>query len=629
MKNISILIVAGFLALCGLLIVDSGLFENSPTCSNNGCILLQQTTEENSSIEPNTPEPPAAPSPSSMTADFSAEGGPEQTIILGAQDPCTEDPEIGFKYQLELSSKGAAIRRAIFSNGNDNGFDDRDPDNPIPLEVLSPIGTDTMSMANREFVLLNQLRQMNLNQLSWETIPVQKNDDGSRTARFKAYIKDPTNETIIEVTKSYTVFPANYLLECDITINNLSSLAQQVRFNINGPLGIGREAVRADMRKVVSGRANEKGEVSSERLAINKFDGKKQHHEKPFKKNDGNFLWTAVTNKYFAAILIPVPDGDDAYCNWISKKTGRLYNPDSRKNSGDEEIASGLNVSSATLAGTNEPGSEKTYKFQLYIGPKDKSLFDKNEQYKRLGFVQTIDFMSCCCPAAMIRPLAFGILALMKWMFGFIHNYGVVIIILVFMMRIAIHPLTKKSQVTMSKMSKLAPKMEEVKKKYANNKAELQKQMMLLYREQGASPVFGMLPMFVQMPVWIALWTAVYTSIELRGEPFLPFWITDLSVPDALFSFSAVKLPLLGTLDSFNLLPIMMGFAFYLQQKLMPHTATASTRTAAENDDDYDAPDLPAGTVQGPVRRQSLYHGKYLCRSHRAVHHTKTHPGKR
>ena len=84
--------------------------------------------------------------------------------------------------------------------------------------------------------------------------------------------------------------------------------------------------------------------------------------------------------------------------------------------------------------------------------------------------------------------------------------------------------------------------------------------------------------MMVQMPIWIALWSAVYASIDLRGAAFLPFWITDLSVPDALVRFSTVTLPLLyWKIDSFNLLPILMGVAFYLQQKLMPKQAAAAT----------------------------------------------------
>jgi YidC/Oxa1 family membrane protein insertase len=145
-------------------------------------------------------------------------------------------------------------------------------------------------------------------------------------------------------------------------------------------------------------------------------------------------------------------------------------------------------------------------------------------------------------------------------------------------MRLMMHPITKKSQVSMSKMSKLAPRAEEIKKKYANNKAEMNKRLMELYREQGASPITGMLPMFIQMPIWIALWSAVYTSIDLRGAAFLPFWITDLSVPDALIRFSTITLPLLNwKIESLNLLPLLMGVAFYLQQKLMPTQANAAS----------------------------------------------------
>ncbi|MCK5226210.1 MAG: membrane protein insertase YidC, partial [Planctomycetes bacterium] len=217
-----------------------------------------------------------------------------------------------------------------------------------------------------------------------------------------------------------------------------------------------------------------------------------------------------------------------------------------------------------------------TYNFQLYLGPKDKTLFDENPIYKNLGFFHTIDFMSCCFPAGVIAPMAFGILATMRWMYGFFGNYGVVIIILVFIIRIVIHPLTKKSQVSMSKMGKLAPKVEQIKKKYANNKAEMNKQVMAVYKENGASPIMGMLPMMVQMPIWIALYSAIYASIELRGAAFLPFWITNLSAPDALFKFPAgVTLPFIG--DTFNLLPILLGVAFYMQQKLMPSTASASS----------------------------------------------------
>lgn len=138
----------------------------------------------------------------------------------------------------------------------------------------------------------------------------------------------------------------------------------------------------------------------------------------------------------------------------------------------------------------------------------------------------------------------------------------------------------------MSKFTKIlsAPEVQEIRKKYAKNKVEMNKRILAFQKERGISPItpiMGMLPMFVQMPIWIALYSAIYASIELRGAAFLPVWITDLSVPDALFRFKAVTLPLFGKLDSFNLLPILMGLAFYLQQKLMPSQASATASPQA------------------------------------------------
>ncbi|MHC4708659.1 MAG: membrane protein insertase YidC, partial [Planctomycetota bacterium] len=449
-----------------------------------------------------------------------------------------------------------------------------------------------LSLANKQIVFVEQQLLLRLNNLHWQSYDVVTSADGSQTARFEAVItvKD-TGEQVMKLTKTYKVIPRSYLLDCTIAVENLSASQQKVRFNLRGPVGIGREGVRGDMRKVVGAFATSSEEIISSREGIqSSFFSKKPglkkgtlRYEKALRSRDQErikaakeklritheqaeyFLWVATTNKYFAAILRPMPDAGKTYSDWVADKRGRFYNPDGDKrgDTGDETVGVDLEIAPCTLAARGNADSDRQYYFQLYLGPKDKSLFDKNERYKELGFVHTIDFMTCCCPKNIIKPLAFGILALMKWMYGFIGNYGVVIIILVFLIRIVIHPLTKKSQVSMSKFSKLAPKIEELKKKYANNKAELNKQMMLLYREQGASPITGMLPMMVQMPIWIALYSAIYASIELRGAPFLPVWITDLSAPDALFRFKAVTLPLFGKLD-------------YLQQKLMPKQAAAS-----------------------------------------------------
>ncbi|MHC4679878.1 MAG: membrane protein insertase YidC [Planctomycetota bacterium] len=626
------LVVAVFVLFCGWLVIESGLFEDSSQIGR-GCILLQQVAENEQPEAESAPEEAPAPSTAQLRAArniaFGADNAPARTVILGATDPNTENADTGFKFQLELSSKGAAIRRAIFSNGPDNrgrasGFDDRDHKDPQPLVIISPIpdrtGGEVLTMANAEFVFVEHQLQLPLDRLDWKSSRVETAGDGSQTARFEAIIKvQGTNEAVLKLTKTYEVRRDSYLLDCDITIENVSDAEQRVRFRLVGPSGLGREGFRSDMRKVVAGfrervsetrrpagdeKTRQIGPVSLDRRGIIKAQENLEKAKKnlamakslnmaeedigeaekaldkailetQLTKPGWDFLWAAAVNKYFAAIAVPVPEAGTDYCDWMPARTGRFYNPDGdvKADSGDETVGLDLDIAASTLAAE----ASKTYRFQLYIGPKDKSLFDKNEHYHELGFIHTISFMPCiCCPAWMINPLAFGILALMKLMYTVVRNYGVVIIILVFLMRLVMHPVTKKSQVSMSKMSTLAPKVEEIKKKYANNKAEMNKQMMALYREQGASPVMGMLPMMVQMPIWIALWSAVYASIDLRGAAFLPFWITDLSAPDALFRFPAVTLPLFGKLDSFNLLPILMGVAFYLQQRLMPSQAGAA-----------------------------------------------------
>jgi len=583
------LIVIGFAALCGVLVVQAGLFETASGGGQAPCILLQQTAggENNQVIIPPDSKNTSLQAVEAVT--LGADNDEAKIIILGAQDPCTEDPETGFKFQLELSSKGAAIRKATFSNGNGNGFDDRDYKNPKPLVILSPVGGQPGSMANKELIFVEQKLQLRLGELHWKSYEVEHSSDGSQTARFEAVIKTTAGEPVIKLVKTYRIVPGSYLLDCDLTVENFSDSLQNVSFNLAGPKGLGREDFRTDMRKAMAcyrdseGKINYKEDVKFNAKTLRNANGL---YSESLVKPEDNFLWAAVTNKYFAAIVVPTPDEGKNYCDWITDTAGLLYNPDrdERADSGDETVGVDLQIAARDFSAAGQADCSKTYNFRLYLGPKDKSLFDKNRMYRDLGFMYTIDFMGCCCPAALIRPLAFGILAFMKWMYGFIGNYGVVIIILVFLFRIVIHPLTKKSQVSMRRMSKLAPKAEEIKKKYANNKTEMNKQIMALYRQQGASPVMGFLPMMVQMPVWIALWSAIYASIDLRGEPFLPFWITDLSVPDAFFRFpSPIIVPLLNwKILSLNLLPILMGVAMYLQQKMMPKQAATNPQAAQQ-----------------------------------------------
>jgi YidC/Oxa1 family membrane protein insertase len=344
-----------------------------------------------------------------------------------------------------------------------------------------------------------------------------------------------------------------------------------------------------DMRQSVAAFIDKQGIISSSVIGLQKQKKKGQGSEvitAPAVGDKG--LWVATTNKYFSAITVPIAKEGKNSVDWIGGFFSTYYNPDrdEKDNTGDETMGSEIRTAAITLGPVKTAGSIKNFNFNIYLGPKDKRLFDDTPYYKQMGFVHSINFRSCfCCPAGIIRPLAFFILWLMNGIYTGIPNYGVAIIIMVILVRTVLHPLTKSGQVRMNRFSKVmaAPEIQEIKKKYSKNKKnqmEMQKKISEFTKSKGVSPLdalFGMMPMMVQMPLWIALWSAVNTSVDLRGAAFLPFWITDLSAPDALFRFSTVTLPLLGwKISSFNLLPILMGVAFYLQQKTMPQQAAAT-----------------------------------------------------
>jgi YidC/Oxa1 family membrane protein insertase len=568
-KRILIVILAGFCLLCGGLIVQSGLPR---------LILLQQTTEvQTPPAEANAPAAaqPAVAQPAQpqlqpgVGVSYFAVGGDNADVTIGSADKAS-----AFKFQLVLDSKGAAIRTATFSE-----FDDRHGKDPKPLTLLAPIalnGGEVLSLASQDLVLLDQGRRLYLDQLSWQSLGIQKLDDGGASAAFEATIVDANDRPVLKLTKTYRVHPDDYMLDGSIRVENLDGKDHRIQYGLNGPVGLPAEGgYRMDLRKVVAAFKMPAGQIQIAGRAMKDLSKATTADDRKLAldNKDATFLWAATVSKYFAGILVPTTAEGQAGGNWIAGKWGVYYNPDqdAKHSSGDESLGFVVQSVAVKLAAAGQPASSETHSFQLYLGPKDKGRFDKVPLYKSLGFVHTIDFMACCCPAGIINPLAFGILAIMNWMYYVIPNYGIVIIILVFIMRLVLHPITKKSQIAMSKMSKLAPRAEEIKQKYGNNKAEMNKKLMELYREQGASPIMGFLPMFVQMPIWIALWSAIYTSIDLRGAAFLPFWITDLSAPDALVPLPAFTIPLVGwTVDAINLLPLLMGVAFYMQQKLTP-----------------------------------------------------------
>jgi len=140
---------------------------------------------------------------------------------------------------------------------------------------------------------------------------------------------------------------------------------------------------------------------------------------------------------------------------------------------------------------------------------------------------------------------------LLDWFYKMVGNWGVAIILLVILVRLVLFPLTYKGMVSMYKLKELAPKMKEIQQKYKKDPQKLQMHMMKLYKEHGANPLGGCLPLLLQIPVFYGIYKLLLYAIELKGASFL--WIHDLSVMDPYF-----------------ILPVLMGVSMYIHQKLTP-----------------------------------------------------------
>ena len=230
---------------------------------------------------------------------------------------------------------------------------------------------------------------------------------------------------------------------------------------------------------------------------------------------------------------------------------------------GRKERAILLPAPSGTIAAaietsiTVEPNSTASASFVVYAGPRD--FF----RLQDAGFAQAF-------PLGFLGQIGLALMLLLKGIAGMTHNYGTAIIILAGLVTVTLSPFTLISFRSMKKLQELQPKIEQIKKRHDKDPKRVNQELMALFKEHRVSPLSGCLPMFLQLPVFFALWSAISHVIELRGKTFL--WIKDLSLPDRL-----ARLPF--GLD-LNILPILMAIAMYLQSKTSQVGARPSGATS-------------------------------------------------
>ena len=247
----------------------------------------------------------------------------------------------------------------------------------------------------------------------------------------------------------------------------------------------------------------------------------------------GSVSWIALHDPYFAAALLP--EGRGAVAAVRKEPSGQPL------------------VALAAPVQTLPPGGEATQRFALYAGPKDldwlKAAGPSLDNLLDLGWVDVL-----------ARPA----LHLLRFLYRFSGNYGLAIILVTLLQKIVFHPLTAKSLRSMQAMQALQPKLAALQERYKNNPQKKQQETMELYKKHGVNPMGGCLPMLLQIPIFIALYNALSSSVEMWRARFL--WIGDLSQPDALFTVDIWGLKNYP----FNLLALLMGASMFIQQKMTP-----------------------------------------------------------
>ncbi|MBC2857963.1 membrane protein insertase YidC [Stappia sp. 28M-7] len=257
--------------------------------------------------------------------------------------------------------------------------------------------------------------------------------------------------------------------------------------------------------------------------------------------------WLGITDKYWAAALVPTGDGDFQPQFSYAQATDNFQ---------ADYLGAALRV---------EPGAAASATTRLFAGAKETAKLDAYEE--NLGIKQFELLIDWGWFYFLTKPLFFFI----DYLFRLVGNFGVAILLVTVVIKAIFFPLANKSYVSMSKMKLVQPQMVEIRDRYKDDKQKQQQALMELYKKEKINPLAGCLPVLVQIPVFFALYKVLFVTIEMRHAPFFG-WIQDLSAPDptslfnlfGLIPWDPPQMLMLG------IWPLIMGVTMFVQMKMNP-----------------------------------------------------------
>ncbi len=279
------------------------------------------------------------------------------------------------------------------------------------------------------------------------------------------------------------------------------------------------------------------------------------------KLHEGVAHWAGVQTHYFLGVVAAL-NGEGRAATGRGEKRALTAEQSKHLPNGtkpDQEVAIGTLVMPLPIA------ADRKQQLAVYFGPGDYFALAKLSDGlgKDVRLERAVDM-----GWGWLVPVSKLLLKLLNMIDAGVRNYGLSILLVALVVRLALHPLNMASMKSMRAMQRLQPEIERIRKKHDSDPQAMNTAMMALYKDNKVNPAGGCLPMVMQMPLFFALFAVLNNAIDLRHAPFYG-WIHDLSAPDLLFNLSSTPLPFLG-LGPVRLLPILMALTGFLSQVFTP-----------------------------------------------------------
>ena len=325
---------------------------------------------------------------------------------------------------------------------------------------------------------------------------------------------------MVEVIKTYTFHRNSYAVDVEQTVRNLGSEAVEgfpyYQLLRHGQAPEGESA----FMYTFTGPALYTDSDKYQKVNFEDIGKGKQDHVK--EAGDG---WIGMVQHHFVSAWLTTDPADKARREFYTRSLG------------NDEYTAGMILPALRVA----PGEAKSVTMRLYAGPQEQ------EKLKVLapGLEHVVDY-------GWLTVLAYPLFVILNWLENLVHNWGVAIILLTVLIKLVFYPLSAASYKSMAQMRKMAPRLQNLKERYGDDRQKLHEAMMKIYKEEKINPLGGCLPILVQIPVFIALYWVLMGAVELRQAPFA-LWITDLSAQDPYY-----------------VLPVVMAATMFIQQRLSP-----------------------------------------------------------